>query len=114
MVYIREAHPEDGWQVPQNERQGIKIKQPTTEKERTDVAHKACTLLKISLPTLVDGMDDKVNQAYAAWPDRLYIVDKDGKIALMGDPGPRGFKPSVDASQSWLEKLARGNGAKAN
>ena len=57
-------------------------------------------------------MDDKVNKAYAAWPDRLYVVGTDGKIAMMGEPGPRGFKPSVDAAQGWLEKLASTGAAK--
>ena len=99
MVYIREAHPSDGWAVPGNERQGISIEDPKTLAERAEVAQKACSLLKIKLPCLVDDMDDKVNKAYAAWPDRLYIVGTDGKIALMGDQGPRGFAPSVTAAK---------------
>ncbi|MBI3839288.1 MAG: deiodinase, partial [Planctomycetia bacterium] len=36
---------------------------------------------------------DKVNQAYAAFPDRLYVVGRDGKIAFKGEIGPQGFKP---------------------
>jgi type I thyroxine 5'-deiodinase len=42
---------------------------------------------------LVDGMDDAVNRAYAAFPDRLYLVGRDGKIAFRGGPGPAGFRP---------------------
>lgn len=49
--------------------------------------------LKLSIPAVVDGMDDKVSKAYAGFPDRLYIVDKDGRVAYKGDRGPRGFKP---------------------
>jgi hypothetical protein len=30
---------------------------------------------------------------YMGWPDRLYLIGKDGRIAWKGDPGPAGFKP---------------------
>ena len=38
-------------------------------------------------------MDNKVNRAYAAAPDRLYLVGKDGRVAYRGGRGPFGFKP---------------------
>jgi hypothetical protein len=38
-------------------------------------------------------MDDAVMQAYAAWPDRLYLVDLDGRVVYAGGRGPWGFKP---------------------
>ena len=93
VVYIREAHPTDGWQVGQNERDKILFEQPTSLDERQQVAHQMCTALKLSMPTLIDGLDDKVNQAYAGWPDRLYLVGRDGKVAFKGGPGPGGFRP---------------------
>lgn len=111
MIYIKEAHPSDGWVTSGNERAGISIADPKTYAERLDVASKACTLLKISLPCLIDGMDDAVNKAYAAWPDRLYIVDAAGKIAVKGGPGPRGFPPSVSEARAWLEKTFGAKGA---
>ena len=40
------------------------------------------------IPALVDGMDNKVGKAYAAMPDRLYLVGRDGKIAFRGARGP--------------------------
>ncbi len=43
---------------------------------------------------IIDGMDNAVNNAYSAWPDRLYVVGKDGKIAYKGGAGPRGFQPA--------------------
>lgn len=49
--------------------------------------------LDLPLPALVDRLDDRVNKAYGAQPDRLYLVGKDGKIAYAGAPGPRGFDP---------------------
>jgi hypothetical protein len=102
MVYIREAHPTDGRQSRANERDGILIKQATTLQERTEVAHKMCIALDFKLPAVIDGLDDAVNDAYSAWPDRLYLVSRDGLIAYKGGPGPGGFKP--DEMKAAIEK----------
>jgi type I thyroxine 5'-deiodinase len=42
---------------------------------------------------VIDNVDNKVGQAYTGWPDRIYVLDKEGKIAYKGAPGPRGFRP---------------------
>ena len=104
VVYIREAHPEDGWQVPANVREKVVFTQPKTFEERTHVAKTFCTKLKLSIPCLIDGLDDKVNRAYAAWPDRLYVIGRDGKIVYKSGPGPRGFKPA-EAEQALRDYL---------
>jgi hypothetical protein len=39
-------------------------------------------------------MDNKLNSDYSAWPDRIYVIDADGKVAYKADPGPRGFRPA--------------------
>lgn len=93
VIYIREAHPTDGWQVRANEQEKILVEQPTSLDERIDVASKMCTELKLTIPTVIDQLDDKVGKAYAGWPDRLYLVDTQGKISYQGGPGPRGFLP---------------------
>ena len=94
VIYVREAHPDDGWQVPQNRRSGVVFAAPKTLGEREKIA-KACEVgLALKMPILLDGMDDAVEKAYAAWPDRIYIVGSDGKIAYKGEPGPRGFRPA--------------------
>jgi len=108
LVYIREAHPEDGWKTPQNERLGIRVLQPKTLQQRVEVAHTCTTKLDIKFPMVIDGMDNNTEQAYAAWPDRLYIVGKDGKIVYKSGPGPAGFKAAELAAA--LEKLfGKGN-----
>lgn len=48
--------------------------------------------LAIKFPAVVGGMDNKVELAYAAWPDRLYLIGKNGRIAK-SPPGPVGFQP---------------------
>ena len=47
----------------------------------------------MSMPTVIDGVDNKVAWAYGGWPDRLYLIDADGRIAYQGGEGPFGFKP---------------------
>lgn len=76
-----------------NLEEAVLFSQPTTYEERVEVAQ-SCTLgLDIAMPTLVDDMDDTVNAAYAASPDRLYLVDAEGTVAFKSGPGPMGFKP---------------------
>ena len=49
--------------------------------------------LRVELPTVVDELDNAVASAYGGWPDRLYLVGADGRIAFQGGEGPFGFKP---------------------
>lgn len=107
MIYIREAHPSDTRRARQNELDGISVSDPKTYNERTTVAQTCCTNLKLSMPCLVDSMSDSVNQAYGAWPDRLFVIDVSGKIAVKGDRGPRGFAPSIYAVGDWLNGINR-------
>ncbi len=69
------------------------IKDPTTPFERFQVANTCVATLDISIPCLMDNMENTTAAAYKGWPDRLYVVGKDGKIAFRGGPGPFGFKP---------------------
>ena len=43
----------------------------------------------------VDGMDNKVQLAHAGWPDRRYMIGRDGRIAFKGPCGPAGFRPPL-------------------
>jgi len=93
LIYIREAHPNDAWQVPQNIQDGWVINEPKTWEERKKLAQDLLDRTKLSLPTLIDNMDNKVDDAYKAWPDRVYVVGINGKIIFKGAEGPKGFKP---------------------
>jgi len=91
VIYIREAHPTDEWLVESNEQDNVLYTQPTTLEERTEVAS-ACTLrLDLTIPTLIDELDDSTDRQYYALPDRLYLVGRDGRIVYRGRPGPFGF-----------------------
>jgi type I thyroxine 5'-deiodinase len=93
LVYIQEAHASDGWQVGINEEQRVVYEQPKSADEREAVADACVLSLNISIPTLLDDMSNDVDRAYAALPDRLYLVGPDGRILYRSDPGPWGFKP---------------------
>jgi hypothetical protein len=98
-VYIREAHPEEGWILPENRRSGIAVHEPTTDEERAAVALTCAANLEISMPTVIDGVDNAVASAYGGWPDRLYLIGTDGRVAYQGGEGPFGFKPEeLDAA----------------
>jgi hypothetical protein len=93
IVYIREAHPEDGWVLADNRRQGIALADPGSDAARAEVAATCATRLQTRLPVAVDGVDDAVALAYGGWPDRLYLIGRDGRIAYQGGEGPFGFEP---------------------
>ncbi len=90
VVYIREAHAVDS----PSPLTLVLIEDPTSDAERQQVAKTCLATLEIeNIPAVVDKMDDAVNQAYQGWPDRLYLVGKDGKLAYAGGRGPFGFHP---------------------
>jgi peroxiredoxin len=93
LVYIREAHPIDGWVMPENQEAGIQVTDPTTLQERQAVAETACTKLHLDFPAVVDRLDNQVGTAYAGWPDRIYVIRADGKVGFKSEPGPWGFEP---------------------
>ena len=89
VVYIREAHALDG-HLPMEF--GM-IEDPITDAERQGVAKRCMNDLELPMRAVVDRIDDRVNNAYQGWPERLYLVDRDGKVAYTGGPGPFGFEP---------------------
>jgi hypothetical protein len=91
-VYIREAHPTDGWSMESNDRVGVKVAQHKSAKDRIDAAALCSSALAMSIPMLVDTIDDSANRAYSGFPDRLYLIDRDGKVAYKGGRGPFGYK----------------------
>jgi len=103
-VYIREAHPEEGWILPENRRSGVAVHEPATNEERQVVAATCTTNLKLAMPTVIDNVDNKIASVYGGWPDRLYLVDAHGRIAYQGGEGPFGFKPEElgDAIQQLI------------
>ncbi len=97
MVYIEEAHPTDGWEMPSNLKEGILIATEKTFHQRDSEAEMCVVKLGIHIPALVDDMQDTTELAYTGWPDRLYVINSDGRVAFKSDAGPFGFKPNAMA-----------------
>jgi len=92
-VYIREAHPEDGWVLQVNRDEAIVVADPTNDEERHEVAATCAFRLEIRMPVVIDTIDDHVARAYGALPDRLYLIGRGGRVAFRADEGPWGFRP---------------------
>jgi type I thyroxine 5'-deiodinase len=85
------------------------VEEPLESRERVAVAKRCMSALALRpIPALIDGIDNQVDEAYEAWPDRLYLVDRDGRIAYRSGPGPFGFKPEELADAIAQELGARG------
>jgi thiol-disulfide isomerase/thioredoxin len=111
-VYVREAHPTDGWAMKSNEVVGVSVSQPKSYAERCTVAGACQKLLKPSIPLLVDELDDRVGHAYSGMPARLYVIDREGKVAYKGGRGPFGFK-AREMEQTLIMLLMDENGSSA-
>ena len=104
VIYIREAHPVDGWWLggglfglllkASRSKAATDVSDPKTIEERRAVAGQCEAALEYGIRTYVDEMDDAVNEAYAALPTRLYMIGTDGRVVYAGGLGPFGYKPS--------------------
>ncbi len=91
MIYIREAHPDNGWQVPNNLIESVVYDEPRTDDERAEIAS-ACQLhLDIAMPMLLDSIDNDIDRKYVGLPMRQFLIDATGKVVYAGDKGPFGW-----------------------
>jgi hypothetical protein len=101
-VYIQEAHPTDGSQSPSNVDEEILYSQPTTEDERAEVAAACMLRYNFSFPMVLDAMTNEVESRYMAMPERLYVLDAEGRVTWKCGLGPHyfdadGFEEAVKA-----------------
>ena len=94
IVYIQEAHSSDLWQMESNVRQNVIFKNPKSLDERQAVADSCVRNLHIEIPALIDDINNSTEAAYTGWPDRMYVIGRDGRVEYKSRPGPFGFHPS--------------------
>jgi len=101
-IYIREAHPLDEWRMKSNEKEkdNVCYVQPKTLAQRVAIANDFTQRFKFPLPFGIDEMTNAASDAYAAWPERLYIIDESGRISYKGGNGP--FKYEPKEVRAWL------------
>jgi type I thyroxine 5'-deiodinase len=66
---------------------------PKSFDERVDLGQICVAKLGIKIPAVIDTFNNATDLAYTAWPDRLYVIDRDGRVAYKSAPGPFGFHP---------------------
>jgi tetratricopeptide (TPR) repeat protein len=81
MIYVQEAHTEEGWQSSVNQRENIALPPAKTIEQKEGNAGTCSRKLDLKFPIVIDGLDRKVEMAYAGWPSAVYVVDKNGRIA---------------------------------
>jgi hypothetical protein len=108
VVYIEEAHPTDEWQMPSNIKDKVLVASAKTFDDRDAAANTCVVKLGIEIPALVDDIQDTTERAYTGWPDRLYIIDRDGRVAYKSQAGPFGFEP--DEMAKALKPLVPASG----
>jgi hypothetical protein len=99
---VREAHPTDEWQMKANlkDKDDVCYAQPKTLEQRLAIANDFTKRFKFPLPFGIDDMSNAANDAYAAWPERLYVIDESGHIAYRGGIGPFNYNPAE--VREWL------------
>ncbi|MDA7977269.1 MAG: hypothetical protein MPJ50_00705 [Pirellulales bacterium] len=106
LVYIKEAHAADSnWSVDYAKDLGIT--EHDNHLERCTAADMLFKDKALSIPFLVDDMKDAVNGAYKAFPDRIFLVRKDGRLAVAATRGPWGFSPALTQVATWLAEYRK-------
>ena len=101
LVYISEAHAiDDRRPVPYAVEKNIS--EHTTYGERCSVAGRLLTDEKLTIPSIIDKMDNKVAEVYDAHPNRVFLIQKDGKLGVAAGTGPRGWRPGLKGVKQWL------------
>ena len=101
-IYVREAHPLDEWQMKSNEKgqDDVCYAQPKTLEQRVAIANDFTKRFKYTVPFGIDEMNNAANDAYSAWPERLYVIDEQGRVSYKGGNGP--FKYDPKEVRAWL------------
>jgi len=102
LVYIREAHGAGSWQSTINQREGIDLADATTFEQKRGYAASCVRKLKIPYTATVDPLDNGTDKAYIAWPSRVYLVDKQGRVAFNSLLDELNFEASrLDSALKW-------------
>ena len=99
-VYVREAHPTDEWQMKSNVKDDVCYAQPKTLAQRVAIANDFIQRFHYPIAFGIDDLTNAANDAYAAWPERLYVIDESGRIAYRGGMGPFHYDPNE--VRTWL------------
>ncbi len=80
VIYTQEAHPAGAHEIDRNKDAGISLEQPGDLEARRMLAEKARTALKITIPMLVDDMDNSATTTLGGRENALLVIGRDGRI----------------------------------
>jgi len=106
IVYVSEAHAEDD-KHPVPYAKDLGIKEHKTYEERCVVAGRLRKDEKLTIPCLIDEMDNNVDKIYKGWPDRVFLIRTDGRLGVAAVRGPWGFAPGIEAAEKWLSEFKK-------
>jgi len=106
IIYIREAHAAGSdWPMKFAEDKGI-----TNHKDygqRCTTAEMMMKEMKVTIPCIIDNMDNSVNDSYKGHPTRVFLIKKDGRLAVAAGRGPWGYKPGLQETADWLTRYKK-------
>jgi hypothetical protein len=92
LVYTREHHPLSQGQVQRNKEEGIEVEQPAHAEARAALARRTRAALRLSVPIVIDTMDDAVANAFYVQDNcPAFLIARDGTLL---------------ARQRWFEPYA--------
>jgi len=101
VVYTREAHAVGEWEVDRNKDENIAVEQPKSEADRKALATLAVNTLKVTVPVLLDEMDNSTAKAYGLTPNGAVVINRDGTVAARQHWfEPIGLRQQIDAAIS--------------
>lgn len=83
-----------------NVKEDVCYAQPKTLEQRIAIANDFVERLKYPVPFGIDDMTNAANDAYSAWPERIYIIDENGRISYAGGMGPFNYHP--EEARAWM------------
>ncbi len=105
IVYINEAHAADSkWAVPYAKEK--QLLEHISFEARCTSAKSLLEDKSLTVPCVVDNMENTTNLAYSGWPDRVFVVRTDGRLAVAAKEGPFGFVPALKQTEAWLAEFA--------
>jgi hypothetical protein len=81
-----------------NIKDNVVFASPKNEEDRAFIAGACVRKLGVEFPAVLDEFGNSTEQAYTGWPDRIYLIDAQGRVAYKSRPGPFGFKPDLLAA----------------
>jgi hypothetical protein len=105
-VYVREAHPADGWVSQNNVDAGICFNLPRTPDDRVAIARELIEKMDFTIPLALDDMENGAAQLYGALPTGWWSWMERASLAIPVPLGPTASTPRHGAPPFWNRSAA--------